>query len=81
MCSNRASLSQTDLLVFHWSCRKSELRGPVGGERLAVSKATVGLVTEHKAAPTTPGTAWSARSGCFKGGWTQRAGSQASEMV
>lgn len=55
MYSNRASLSQTDLLVFHWSCRKSELRGPVGGERLAVSKATVGLVTEQKAAPTTPG--------------------------
>lgn len=48
MCSNRATLSETDLLMFHWSCRKSDLRGPVGGERSAVSKATVGLVTEQK---------------------------------
>lgn len=81
MCSNRATLSETDLLMFHWSCRKSDLRGPVGGERSAVSKATVGLVTEQKGAPTTPGTIWSAWSGCFKGGSIQRAGSQTSEMV
>lgn len=69
MCSNRATLSETDLLMFHWSCRKSDLRGPVGGGESAVSKATVGLVIQSRKcfnplqAPFgVPG------SGCFKEG-------------
>lgn len=50
MCLTDVSLSQADLFVVLWSCRKSELKGPGGRERSAASRGTTGLVTEQKAA-------------------------------
>lgn len=69
------SLSQADLFVVLWSCRKPELKGPGGRERSAASRATTGLVTEQKAALPS-------QASCFRGGSIQRAGSpQATETV
>ena len=59
MYSNRASLSQADLLVFHWSCRKLELRASGWGEVCCVQSHR-GVGDRAESSPTTPGIAFGA---------------------